>query len=85
VFGIAEGCLGSAVVAGAQGLVPVPLGTSWEGAATLPTVFLTATAALSGLEPPADGSNALTLMLPAATGGVGLAALQVRGGLEAGL
>ena len=75
MFGLAEGCLGSAVVAEAQGLVPVPRGVSWEGASTLPTAMLTALAALSC---PSASQQGHRLLLPTATGAVGLAALQVR-------
>ena len=46
VFGQATGCLGTAVVADAATLVPVPTPLALEQAATVPTVFLTADASL---------------------------------------
>jgi NADPH:quinone reductase-like Zn-dependent oxidoreductase len=74
VFGLAEGCLGSAVVAQAGALAALPALVSWEEAASLPTVFITATSALLSAAGAAAGE---VLLLPAASGGVGVAALQV--------
>ena len=54
MFGQATGCLGTAVVADAKTLVPVPPQMTLEQAATVPTVFLTADACLRqscGLQP----------------------------------
>jgi NADPH:quinone reductase-like Zn-dependent oxidoreductase len=74
VFGLAEGCLGSHVQASAQTLVPMPGHMSFEAAATMPTVFITVDMVLNqaaGLQP---GERVL---VHAAAGGVGLAALQL--------
>jgi NADPH:quinone reductase-like Zn-dependent oxidoreductase len=74
VFGLAEGCLGSHVQASAQTLVPMPGHISFEAAATMPTVFITVDMVLNqaaGLQP---GERVL---VHAAAGGVGLAALQL--------
>jgi NADPH:quinone reductase-like Zn-dependent oxidoreductase len=74
VFGLAEGCLGSHVQASAQTLVPMPGHVSFEAAATMPTVFITVDMVLNqaaGLQP---GERVL---VHAAAGGVGLAALQL--------
>lgn len=46
VFGLAEGCLGSHVHAPMQTMVPVPECLGFDAAATLPTVCITAAAAL---------------------------------------
>ena len=73
VFGLAGGSLGSHVVASCMALAPMPPCLSFEAAATAPTVFITTDAVLrqaAGLEP------GETVFLPAAAGGVGLAALQ---------
>ena len=75
MFGLAEGCLGSAVTARAGTLAVLPSPVSWEEAASLPTVFITATSALLSAAGAAAGE---VLLLPAAAGGVGVAALQVR-------
>ena len=73
VFGLAGGSLGSHVVASCMALAPMPPCLSFEAAATAPTVFITTDAVLrqaAGLE------SGETVFLPAAAGGVGLAALQ---------
>ena len=49
VFGLAEGSLGSHVVAAAATLARLPEGSALEAAATTPTVFTTADAALRQL------------------------------------
>lgn len=76
MFGLATGCLGSHVHAPAGTLVKMPLHLTFEEAATLPTVFITADAVLrqaAGLT--CDDR----LMVHAAAGGVGLAAMQLAG------
>jgi NADPH:quinone reductase-like Zn-dependent oxidoreductase len=54
VFGLADGCLGSHVRASSVTLVPLPPGIAFEDAATVPTAFITADAALrqaAGVQP----------------------------------
>ena len=46
VFGLAHGCLGTAVLAPAAMLVPMPPVLGFEEAATIPTVFITVEMAL---------------------------------------
>lgn len=46
VFGIAPGCLGSAVIVPADLMVALPPHISFEAAATVPTVYCTVHAAL---------------------------------------
>ena len=74
VFGQAAGCLGNAVVTNAQTVVPVPPGLTPDAAATVPTVFLTADACLGAAANLRPGQRVL---IHAATGGLGLAAVQV--------
>ena len=80
VFGLATGSLGSHVLASAQTLVPMPPTLSFEQAATTPTVFVTVEAALRQAAALCRGES---LLLPAAAGGVGLAAAQVAAALGA--
>lgn len=75
VFGIAHGCLGTVVVGSAATLTPLPPGISHQEAATTPTVLLTVDVALQQL---ADVQPGDKVLIHAATGGVGLAAVQVR-------
>jgi phthiocerol/phenolphthiocerol synthesis type-I polyketide synthase C len=72
VMAIAPGSLATHVVAEAAATVPVPDGLGFAEAATIPLVYSTALHALHNL---ADLGEGETLLLPAATGGVGLAAL----------
>ena len=73
VFGLAGGSLGSHVQAAAQTLVPMPASLSFEQAATTPTVFLTVDTAFNAAIGCKSGDRVL---VHAAAGGVGLAALQ---------
>jgi NADPH:quinone reductase-like Zn-dependent oxidoreductase/3-oxoacyl-(acyl-carrier-protein) synthase/acyl carrier protein len=73
-FGLAFGSLGSHVIASAKTLVPMPQGVSFEEASTMPTVFVTVDTALNRLAQVKQGQRVL---LHAAAGGVGLAAVQV--------
>ena len=74
VFGLAAGSLGSHVVASAHTLVPLPPSIGFEAAASMPTVFVTVDTALNRLARAGPGDRVL---VHAAAGGVGLAALQV--------
>ena len=73
VFGLAGGSLGSHVQAAAQTLVPMPANLSFEQAATTPTVFLTVDTAFNAATACRPGDRVL---VHAAAGGIGLAALQ---------
>ena len=73
VSGLAAGSLGSHVQASAQTLVPMPASLSFEQAATTPTVFLTVDTAFNAAAACGPGDKVL---IHAAAGGVGLAALQ---------
>jgi NADPH:quinone reductase-like Zn-dependent oxidoreductase len=74
VFGLAAGSLGSHVVASGKTVVPMPLGIGFQEAATMPTVFVTVDTALNRLAAISPGSKVL---VHAAAGGVGLAAMQI--------
>jgi NADPH:quinone reductase-like Zn-dependent oxidoreductase/acyl carrier protein len=74
VFGLAAGSLGSHVIASAKTVVPLHLELSFEKAATMPTVFVTVDAALHHAANMQPGERVL---VHAAAGGVGLAAVQV--------
>ena len=74
VFGLASGCLGSHVLASAHTLVPMPWCLSFEAASTMPTVFVTVDAALHQAARMQRGERVL---VHAAAGGVGLAAVQI--------
>jgi acyl transferase domain-containing protein/acyl carrier protein len=73
VFGLAAGSLGSHVIASAKTVVPLPLELSFEKAATMPTVFVTVDTALHRA---ADMQPGERVLVHAAAGGVGLAAVQ---------
>jgi len=73
VFGLAGGCLGSHVDASANTLVPMPATLSFESASTTPTVFITVDAAFRQA---ADVQPEERVLVHAAAGGVGLAAIQ---------
>ncbi|WP_225798297.1 zinc-binding dehydrogenase, partial [Streptomyces aculeolatus] len=74
VMGLCEGGFGSVVVTDYRMVVGVPEGWSFERAASVPTVFLTAWYGLADLAGVAAGESVL---VHAAAGGVGLAALQL--------
>lgn len=74
VFGIAPGSLGSCVVTSASNLVPMPSHLGFHEAATVPTVMVTGQVALRQA---AQVSAADTVLVHAAAGGVGLAAIQL--------
>ena len=80
VFGLAVGSLGSAVVCAADTLMVMPSSISYEEAASMPTVFITAHKALADVTAVQPGESVL---VHAAAGGVGLAASQVLAGLGA--
>ena len=74
VLAIANGCFASHVTLEARRVAHIPRGLSFEEAATIPVVFFTAWYALHHLGKIARGEK---LLVQAATGGVGLAALQI--------
>ncbi|MGH3702262.1 MAG: MDR/SDR family oxidoreductase, partial [Pseudonocardiaceae bacterium] len=74
VMGIVAGGLGPVVVADARLVVRVPAGWSWEAAAGVPVGFLTAWYGLVGLGRVQAGE---LVLVHAAAGGVGLAAVQI--------
>lgn len=73
-LGLAAGCLGSHVQVSAQTLVKMPSNLSFEEAATTPTVFITVDTAFGHAAAIGPGNQVL---VHAAAGGVGLAALQL--------
>ncbi|GAX83383.1 hypothetical protein CEUSTIGMA_g10808.t1, partial [Chlamydomonas eustigma] len=74
VFGLAAGCLGTLVHCHPDTMVVMPEQLSFEQAATMPTVFMTAHMAFDKATIVQSGHNVL---VHAAAGGVGLASLQV--------
>ncbi|MFF1926355.1 SDR family NAD(P)-dependent oxidoreductase [Streptomyces sp. NPDC058221] len=74
VMGLMSGGMGPITVADARLLAPMPKGFSFAEAAGLPVVFLTAYYGLADLAGIRAGES---LLLHAATGGVGMAALQL--------
>jgi len=80
VFGLAHGCLGTAVSGPAAMLVPMPSNISFIEASTIPTVFTTVHIALKVASNLKHGENVL---IHASAGGVGLAAIQVAKSLGA--
>ena len=74
VFGLAPGCLGSHVHVDASCVVPLPAQLRHAEAATIPTVYITAHTAFRQATTVQSGTRVL---LHAAAGGVGLAAIQV--------
>ena len=74
VFGLAPGCLGSHVQAHASCMVPMPAQLPYAQAATIPTVYITADTAFRHATALQPGDRVL---VHAAAGGVGLAAVQV--------
>ena len=73
VMGFAPASLGSRAVTMADALSPIPPGMSFAAAATIPVTFVTAKYALGHLAKLAAGEYVL---IHAASGGVGLAAIQ---------
>ncbi|MEV0041729.1 polyketide synthase dehydratase domain-containing protein, partial [Streptomyces sp. NPDC050804] len=74
VTGLVSGGFGSLVVGDARLLTPLPGEWSWETAASVPLVFLTAYHALVGLAGVGRGERVL---VHAGAGGVGMAAVQI--------
>jgi NADPH:quinone reductase-like Zn-dependent oxidoreductase len=74
VFGLAHGCLGTVVTGPAAMLVRMPPSLTYAEAASLPTVYVTANLTLKEVAGVQQGE---TVLVHAAAGGVGLAALQV--------
>ncbi|HVC19696.1 MAG TPA: SDR family NAD(P)-dependent oxidoreductase [Vicinamibacterales bacterium] len=74
VMAIAPGAFSAYAVTGAPLVVPIPSGLSYEQAAVVPLVFLTAYHALVGQARLQPGERVL---IHAAAGGVGLAAIQI--------
>jgi myxalamid-type polyketide synthase MxaB len=74
VMTFAAGCSASYVTAPRHLVVPIPTGCSFEAASTIPTVFFTAHHALLRMARLKKGERVL---IHAAAGGVGLAAIQL--------
>ena len=74
VFGIAPGSLGSCVVTSSSNLVPMPSHLGFHEAASVPTVMVTGQVALMQAGQVSAGD---TVLVHAAAGGVGLAAIQL--------
>ena len=74
VFGLSPGSMGSHVISSTKTMVNLPENLGFDEAATLPTVFTTVDAALHRAANLKPGE---TVIVHAAAGGVGLAALQV--------
>ena len=81
VLAVGAGCFGSYVTMSADFVVPIPSDLSFEEAATLPVAFITAAFALRHLGRLVGGERVL---IHAAAGGVGMAAVQLalRAGAE---
>jgi acyl transferase domain-containing protein/acyl carrier protein len=74
VMGLFEGAFGPLAVADARTVVPIPFGWSFQQAAAVPVAFLTAWYGLVELGGLRAGQSVL---IHAATGGVGMAAVQI--------
>ncbi|HEY4973983.1 MAG TPA: acyltransferase domain-containing protein, partial [Steroidobacteraceae bacterium] len=74
VFGLGLGCFGTRAVTLAELVAKVPAGMSFEAAATVPLAYLTALYALQDLGQVQPGDRVL---VHAAAGGVGMAAVQL--------
>ena len=74
VMGLLEGAFGAVAVSDRRLLVPVPAGWSWARAASVPIVYLTA---FYGLVDLANAQEGERLLVHAAAGGVGIAAVQL--------
>ena len=80
VFGLAAGCLGNYVHAYGDTFAALPAHLRHEAAASMPTVFVTVDLALSQAARTRGGERVL---VHAAAGGVGVAATQLAGALDA--
>ncbi|MEV8633593.1 SDR family NAD(P)-dependent oxidoreductase, partial [Streptosporangium sp. NPDC051023] len=80
VFGIVPGAFGPSAVADRRMLARVPCGWSFAKAASVPIAFLTAHHALLGLAGLRRGES---ILIHAAAGGVGMAAVQLAGHIGA--
>lgn len=81
VFGQASGCLGSHVIASTSTLAHAStVNASFNDAASLPTIYLTA---LASLVDAASLRSKETVLIHAATGGLGLAGVQVASSINA--
>lgn len=78
VAGVATAAFRTHLIVEAGGVMSLPPDLDWEAAATLPTVFLTAHHALVDLGRLQRGES---ILIHAAAGGVGLAAIQIAQGL----
>ena len=74
VFGLVPGCLGPVAVVDARVIAPIPAGWTFAEAAAVPIVFLTAYYGLVDLARVRPGE---TVLVHAAAGGVGMAAVQI--------
>jgi NADPH:quinone reductase-like Zn-dependent oxidoreductase/NAD(P)-dependent dehydrogenase (short-subunit alcohol dehydrogenase family) len=74
VFGLGLGCFGTRAVTLAEHVAKIPAGMSFEAAATVPLAYLTALYALQDLGQVQAGDRVL---VHAAAGGVGMAAVQL--------
>jgi acyl transferase domain-containing protein/NADPH:quinone reductase-like Zn-dependent oxidoreductase/acyl carrier protein len=74
VAGFAPAAIASRVVTRADALIPIPPGLSFVAAATLPVAFVTAIYAIETLARLQSGES---ILIHAASGGVGLAAIQI--------
>ncbi len=74
VMGSAKGCIGSAIAVPAVELQRIPDSVAFTAGATVPAVFMTAHYALNHVARMAEGDKVL---IHVATGGVGLAAIQL--------
>ncbi|MFD2472102.1 SDR family NAD(P)-dependent oxidoreductase [Amycolatopsis silviterrae] len=74
VLGLFSGAFGPVAVTDHRMLAPLPEGWSWAEAAAVPVAFLTAWYALTDL---ADVQTGQSVLIHAAAGGVGMAAVQI--------
>ncbi|WP_165610461.1 zinc-binding dehydrogenase, partial [Nocardia salmonicida] len=74
VMGVVDKSFGSSAVADHQAIVPIPAGLSFADAAAIPVAFATAYYALRDLAQLSAGES---LLVHAAAGGVGMAAVQL--------
>ncbi|BBB25118.1 type I polyketide synthase [Amphritea japonica] len=74
VVGFGSACFSNRIIATKSSIAPMPEGLSFEGAATIPTTFLTVYYALHHLARLQPGERVL---IHGAAGGVGIAAIQI--------
>ncbi|WP_372599928.1 SDR family NAD(P)-dependent oxidoreductase, partial [Amphritea sp.] len=74
VVGFGSSCFSNRMIATSYSIAPIPPGLSYEGAATIPTTFLTVYYALHHLARLQPGEKVL---IHGAAGGVGIAAIQI--------